>query len=50
MTVDPGSQRCGAGRMLLQWGLAIADRMGVEVNSLERTLHPSLLHVALWRN
>ena len=31
MTVDPEWQRRGAGRMLVKWGTAIADEMGVEV-------------------
>lgn len=30
-TVDPEWQRRGAGRMLVKWGTAIADEMGVEV-------------------
>lgn len=39
--MDPDSQRCGAGRMLLKWGTAIADKMGVEVKLLDRPLHPN---------
>lgn len=31
LTVDPNHQRRGAGRMLVKWGIAIADQMGVEV-------------------
>lgn len=31
LTVDPNHQRRGAGRMLVRWGTAIADQMGVEV-------------------
>lgn len=30
-TVDPEWQRRGAGRMLVKWGTAIADEMGVAV-------------------
>ncbi|KAL8855018.1 MAG: hypothetical protein Q9221_000215 [Calogaya cf. arnoldii] len=30
LTVDPHYQRRGAGRMLLQWGTAVADRLGIE--------------------
>lgn len=30
LTVDPNHQRRGAGRMLVRWGTAIADQMGVE--------------------
>ena len=30
-TVDPDDQRRGAGRMLVKWGTAIADDLGVEV-------------------
>ncbi|KAI4103515.1 MAG: hypothetical protein LQ339_004240 [Xanthoria mediterranea] len=29
LTVDPKHQRRGAGRMLVEWGTAIADKMGV---------------------
>lgn len=36
MMVDPAYQRQGAGRLLVQWGLARAKEMGVEVN-----FHPS---------
>jgi predicted N-acetyltransferase YhbS len=31
MMVDPAYQRMGAGRLLVKWGLAEADRMGVDV-------------------
>lgn len=31
LTVDPNHQRRGAGRMLVKWGTAIADQMGIDV-------------------
>lgn len=32
LTVDPKYQRRGAGRMLVQWGTEVADKLGVKVN------------------
>jgi GNAT superfamily N-acetyltransferase len=32
MMVDPAYQRMGAGRLLVKWGLAEADRMGVDAS------------------
>lgn len=32
LIVDPKYQRQGAGRLLVKWGTAIADRMGVEAS------------------
>ena len=31
LTVDPRHQKRGAGRMLVQWGTDIADKLGFEV-------------------
>ena len=31
MMVDPAYQKMGAGRLLVRWGLAKADELGVEV-------------------
>lgn len=33
MMVDPAYQRMGAGRLLVKWGLAEAEKMGVDVSS-----------------
>lgn len=33
LMVDPAYQGMGAGRMLVKWGLAQADEMGVDVSS-----------------
>ena len=38
LTVDPKYQRRGVGRMLVKWGTAIADRMGVEVSSFFQSI------------
>lgn len=32
MMVDPAYQRMGAGRLLVKWGLAEAEKMGVDVS------------------
>ena len=34
MTIDPEYQRQGLGGLLMNWGLAIVDRLGVEVISI----------------
>jgi predicted N-acetyltransferase YhbS len=32
MMVDPGYQNMGVGRLLVKWGLARADELGVDVS------------------
>jgi hypothetical protein len=39
--VDPAYQRMGAGRLLVKWGLAEADKMGVDVNICPHPLQRS---------
>jgi predicted N-acetyltransferase YhbS len=39
MMVDPAYQRMGAGRLLVKWGLAEADRMGVDVSQPHSVLN-----------
>ena len=34
LAVDPAYQRRGAGSMLVQWGLDLADELGFEVSPL----------------
>ena len=35
LVVDPSWQRQGAGRMLVKWGTSVADRMRVEVRTIQ---------------
>ena len=37
LTIDPKHQRRGAGAKLVEWGVQLADEMGVEV-----TIHSSI--------
>jgi GNAT superfamily N-acetyltransferase len=46
MMVDPAYQRMGAGRMLVKWGLAEAEKMGVDVR-LKTDLHETTLLIIL---
>ena len=43
MMVDPAYQRMGAGRMLVKWGLAEAEKMGVDVSAYSASMIQQLM-------